>query len=158
VPSFNFHRIKEALVKGFRKDWVCMGALATFILMPASAGASAPESAATVLHQETRWLNAIVDGDAKIVASLLTANFTHITSRGVLLHRAQELAALKKETFTMNPSEQTVDFAGEAAVVHGVNTIVQSGKTLARERYTDVYVNQNGAWMALSAQETEIAP
>jgi hypothetical protein len=43
--------------------------------------------------------------------------------------------------FTMNPSEQTVDFAGDA-----------------RERYTDVYAKQNGAWMALSVQETEIAP
>jgi hypothetical protein len=28
----------------------------------------------------------------------------------------------------------------------------------ARERYTDVYVKENGTWMALSAQETEIAP
>ena len=28
----------------------------------------------------------------------------------------------------MNASEQTVDFAGDAAVVHGLNTIVQSGK------------------------------
>ena len=111
-----------------------------------------------VLHQETRWLNAIVDGDAKIVASILSPNFTHITASGVLLHRSQELAALKKETFTMHASEQTVDFAGDAAVVHGLNTIVQSGKTLARERYTDVYAKQNGTWMALSAQETLIAP
>ena len=135
-----------------------MGALVALILTPVSADASAPDSAVAVLHQETRWLNAIVAGDAKIVASILSPNFTHITSRGVLLHRAQELAALKKEAFTMNASEQTVDFAGDAAVVHGLNTIVQSGKTLARERYTDVYVKQNGTWMALSAQETEIAP
>jgi hypothetical protein len=28
--------------------------------------------------------------------------------------------------------------------------------TLARERFTDVFVLQNGAWMALSAQETEL--
>jgi hypothetical protein len=69
--------------------------------MPASAGASAPDSAVAVLHQETRWLNAIVDGDAKIVASILSPNFTHITARGALLHRSQELDALKKETFTI---------------------------------------------------------
>jgi hypothetical protein len=146
-------------VKGFHiGSAVCVGALATVILMSASAGASAPEPAAAVLHQETRWLNAIVDGDAKIVSSILSPNFTHITSSGELLHRAQELAALKKEAFTMNTSEQTVDFAGDAAVVHGLNTLKQSGKTLARERYTDVYVKQNGTWMALSAQETQIAP
>jgi hypothetical protein len=137
---------------------ICVAALGTLVLMSASAGASAPDSAVAVLHQETRWLSAIVDGDAKIVASILSPNFTHITSRGVLLHRAQELAALKKETFTMNVSEQTVDFAGDAAVVHGRNTLVESGKTLARERYTDVYAKENGTWMALSAQETQIAP
>jgi hypothetical protein len=137
---------------------VCAGALGTLILTSASAGASAPDSAVAVLHQETRWLNAIVAGDAKIVASILSPNFTHITARGVLLHRSQELAALKKETFTMNASEQTVDFAGDAAVVHGLNWLVRAGKTLARERYTDVYVKENGTWMALSAQETEIAP
>jgi hypothetical protein len=136
---------------------ICAGALGVLVLVSASARASASAPAAAVLHQESRWLSAIVAGDAKTVAEILSPNFTHITSRGELLHRAQELAALKKESFTMNPSEQTVDFAGDAAVVHGLNTLMQSGKTLARERYTDVYVKQNGTWMALSAQETEIA-
>ncbi len=135
---------------------VCAGSLGLLELASSvSARATAPDTAA-VLHQETRWLNAIVVGNATTVAAMLSPNFTHITSRGELLHRAQELAALKKESFTMNPSEQTVDFAGDAAVVHGVNTLMQSGKILARERYTDVYVKRNGSWMALSAQETQI--
>jgi len=56
----------------------------------------------------------------------------------------------------MNATEQTVDFAGDAAVVHGLNTITQSGKAPARVRFTDVFVKQNGRWMALSAQETAI--
>ncbi len=133
------------------------GAAGVLVLVTVSARASAPSSAAAVLHQESIWLSAIVAGDAKTVAAMLSPNFTHITSRGELLHRAQELAALKKESFTMNPSEQTVDFAGDAAVVHGLNTLVQSGKTLGRERYTDVYVKHNGTWMALSAQESNIA-
>lgn len=57
----------------------------------------------------------------------------------------------------MKWSEQTFDFAGSVAVVHGVNTITRAHK-VSRERYTDVYVNQNGTWLALSAQETAIAP
>jgi hypothetical protein len=40
----------------------------------------------------------------------------------------------------MNPSEQIVDIAGDTAVIHGVNTLLQDGKTLARERFTDVFV------------------
>lgn len=135
---------------------VWAGALGVLMLVSVSARATAPDTAA-VLHQESRWLSAIVAGNATTVAAMLSPNFTHITARGELLHRAQELAALKKESFTMNPSDQTVDFAGEAAVIHGLNTLMQSGKTLARERYTDVYVKRNGRWMALSAQETQIA-
>jgi Domain of unknown function (DUF4440) len=69
---------------------------------------------------------------------------------------AEELASIDIEPFTMNATEQTVDFAGDAAVVHGLNTVTQSGKLLSRERYTDVFVKQNGSWMALSAQETAI--
>jgi hypothetical protein len=145
-------------MKRFRAVSVTLAsALGVLVLVTASARASAPSSAAAVLRQESLWLSAIVAGDAKTVAAILSPNFTHITSQGELLHRAAELAALKKESFTMNPSEQTVDFAGDAAVVHGLNALVQSGKTLARERYTDVYVKRNGMWMALSAQETNIA-
>jgi hypothetical protein len=39
-------------------------------------------------------------------------------------------------------------------VIHGVNTILESGKVLAHERFTDVFVKQGGIWKALSAQET----
>jgi hypothetical protein len=56
----------------------------------------------------------------------------------------------------MNPSEQMIDIAGNTAVIHGVNTLIQDGNVLARERFTDVFVLQNGSWIALSAQETAI--
>lgn len=101
VQGLTAHRSNHASVYYRIASALCVGALATLILMSASAGASAPDSAVTVLHQETRWLNAIVGGDAK--------------ARAI-------------------------------------------GENLARERYTDVYVKENGTWMALSAQETQIAP
>src|SRR5438067_2328681 len=74
-----------------------------------AAGPPSPEDA--VLRQETRWLTAIVNGDRKTIASILSTNFRHITARGKLLNRAQELAATDKQPFTMNPTEETVDFA-----------------------------------------------
>jgi hypothetical protein len=58
--------------------------------------------------------------------------------------------------FTFNPSDQIVDIAGDAAVIHGINTLMQNGKVVDRERFTDVFVLQNGGWMALSAQETKL--
>ncbi len=134
-----------------------LSAFVALLLMPASAPASAPAPVVAVLHQEARWLTAIVDGDAKTIALILGENFTHITYRGKLLNRAQELAGVTKEPFTMHATEQTVNFAGDAAVVHGLNTISQSGKTLMRQRYTDVYAKRSDTWMALSSQETAIA-
>ncbi|MCW2649054.1 MAG: hypothetical protein QOE41_1841 [Mycobacterium sp.] len=107
-----------------------------------------------VLAREARWLTAITDGDKAAVDSILDANFEHITSQGILLNRAEELDSTVKQPFTMNPTEQTVDFTADAAVVHGVNTLTQAGTVVARERFTDVFVNEGGNWSALSAQET----
>lgn len=111
---------------------------------------------ADVLAQERRWLTAITEGDRITVESILAPGFKHINADGELLDRAQEIAGLEKVSFTMNPSEQLVDIAGDTAVIHGVNTLIDGGKVLARERFTDVFVLQNGTWMAISAQETTL--
>jgi hypothetical protein len=111
---------------------------------------------ADVLAQERRWLTAITEGDRATVESILAPGFKHINSDGELLDRAQDISSLEKVSFTMNPSEQLVDIAGDTAVVHGVNTLIDGGKVLARERFTDVFVLQNGIWMALAAQETTL--
>ena len=111
---------------------------------------------ADVLAQERRWLTAITDGDRATVESILAPSFKHINSDGKLLDRAQEIASLEKVSFTMNPSDQLVDIAGDTAVIHGVNTLIDGGVVSARERFTDVFVLQNGRWIALSAQETTL--
>ena len=111
---------------------------------------------ADVLTQERRWLTAITDGDRATVESILAPSFKHIDSDGKLLDRAQEIAAVEKVSFTMNPSEQLVDIAGDTAVVHGVDTLIDSGKVLALERFTDAFVLQNSSWIALSAKETTL--
>ncbi len=138
-------------------SWVPAVAFAALLISPPGTLADSPPSAsAAVLQQEARWLTAIVKGDRTTIASILSTNFKHTTDKGKLLDRAQELASMKKEPFIMSATEETVDFAGDAAVVHGLNTITESGKVLTRQRFTDVFVKQNGNWMALSAQETAI--
>lgn len=111
---------------------------------------------ADVLAQERRWLNAITDGDRATVESILASSFKHIDSDGVMVDRTQEIASMEKLPFTMNPADQLVDIAGDTAVIHGVNNLVENGKVIGRERFTDVFVLQNGTWLALSAQETTL--
>jgi hypothetical protein len=109
-----------------------------------------------VLAQEGRWLTAITSGDKGTVETILAPTFRHVNADGQLFDRGQEIAAMEPLPFTFNASDQTVDIAGDSAVIHGINTLMQNGKVLERERFTDVFVLQNGVWLALSAQETAL--
>jgi hypothetical protein len=122
--------------------------------------ASADPKAIAVLDQEQRWLKASVNRDAAALAKILAENFVHVNYGGTVTYREQELAnVVKAKAYTQTTSEQTVDFAAaNVAVVHGLNTVSEKGKVVVRLRYTDVYVNQKGQWMALSAQETATTP
>jgi hypothetical protein len=109
-----------------------------------------------VLAQEARWLTAIVSGDRETIEAILSPTFRHVNADGQMFDRGQEIAAMEPLPFTFQASDQFVDVAGDTAVIHGINTVVQEGKVLERERFTDVFVLQNGVWMALSAQETKL--
>ena len=126
------------------------------ISISVTGSSSATEEQDAVLAQEARWLTAITAGDRDTIESILSPDFKHITSEGELLGRDEEIASIVPVAFTMNATEQTVDIVGDTAVIHGVNTLTEAGNVLARERFTDVFVKQNGTWMALSAQETAI--
>ncbi|MFC0446829.1 nuclear transport factor 2 family protein [Rhodococcus jostii] len=122
----------------------------------AAASDSASDEQEAVLAQEARWLTAITAGDRETIETILSPDFKHVTSEGKLLGREEEIASIVPVAFTMNPTEQTVDIVGDTAVIHGVNTLTETGNVLARERFTDVFVKQDGEWLALSAQETAI--
>jgi len=109
-----------------------------------------------VLAQEARWLTAIMSGDRPTIEAILSPTFRHVNADGQMFDRGQEIAAMEPLPFSFNASEQFVDVAGDTAVIHGINTVMQDGKVLDRERFTDVFVLQNGVWMALSAQETKL--
>ena len=126
------------------------------VSVSATASVNVSEEQDAVLAQEARWLTAITAGDRDTIESILSPDFKHITSEGELLGRDEEIASIVPVAFTMNATEQTVDIVGDTAVIHGVNTLTEAGNVLARERFTDVFVKQNGTWMALSAQETAI--
>ena len=111
---------------------------------------------ADVLAQEARWLTAITSGDRETVEAILSPTFRHVNADGQMFDRAQEIAATEPLPLVFNASDQMVDIAGATAVIHGINTVTQDGKVLDRERFIDVFVLQNGVWLALAAQETVI--
>ena len=110
---------------------------------------------ADVLAQEARWLTAITSGDVATVDSILSPTYRHVNAAGEMFDRARELATTELLNITFNASDQFVDIAGDTAVIHGANTLMQGGKVKDRQRFSDVFVLQNGVWKALSAQETK---
>lgn len=130
-------------------------ALALLLSAGSTALASTASPQAAVARQGTRWLTALINGDRATIDSLLAPNYQHITSDGQLLNRAAELAAANEKAPAMKWTDQTYDFEGNVCLVRGLNTMTISGKTV-RERFTDVYVNHNGTWLALSAQESPV--
>lgn len=152
------------------KRWFALSAFLSALALYAPASASAANTCfdaatgaplplevgpcADVLAQESRWLTAITAGDVGTIEAILSPTFKHINSDGQLIGRAEEIASMAPLPFTMNPSDQIVDIAGNTAVIHGVNTLLQDGQVMGVERFTDVFELQNGQWMALSAQET----
>ncbi len=133
---------------------------APLVGMPRCQAASSASAHDDLIRLEARWIAAILNGDRGTVASILSQHFKHITNDGTLIDREQELASIKKEPFKIALSEQTVDFDpnGDAAVLHGLDTITQPGKPAKRQRFTDVFFDVNGTWVAISAQENVIAP
>jgi hypothetical protein len=124
-----------------------------------AARADAPPEAQAVLAVEHRWLTAIEHGDVKWMAATLPENYVHVDYTGKLYYREDELrAAAKPSPYGEKWTGQTVDFAGDAAIVHGLSTVTDHGKVILRQRYTDVYQKVHGRWIPLSAQETEIKP
>jgi hypothetical protein len=102
-------------------------------------------------------LKAIEQGDVKWMVATLPENYVRVDYTGKLYYREDEVrAAAKPSPYTEKWTEQTVDFAGSAAIVHGVSTVADHGKVILRQRYADVYEKANGHWIPLSAQETAI--
>ncbi len=116
-------------------------------------------AAAAVLQVEARWVHAIDTSDAKALAQILAPNFVHVNYRGAVQHRDAVLAAVKApKPYEQHLSGETVQFAGNVAIVHGINSVSQGSRVVLRLRFTDVFANENGRWKAISAQETAIAP
>ena len=117
----------------FARNLILVGILALCVALPGPLRASAPPEAQAVLAQEGRWVNAIAKRDAKALGAILGENFVHINYQGTVRYREDELARVAQlKPYSQHTSEQTVDFFGNTAVVHGVNAITQGGKVVLR--------------------------
>lgn len=129
-----------------------------------AATASASNAEPEILKLEREWLDAYVKRDAAAMERIEADEFAITYPNGEVATKAQEVARMKSEG-AVNPSlklsteETKVRLYGDTAVLTGVfiQRYLENGKeTIARERYTDVWVKRNGTWQVVASQLTKI--
>ena len=124
---------------------------------PASGG---PEQA--LMDIEHRWAATALKGDVATLETILAANFTGTTADGAVETRSQVIERAKTAKFTKSESSgmKVMMLNPTTAVVTGVWTGLGTGpkgeKVDTSERWTDVFVNQAGAWKCVASQSTTI--
>lgn len=112
-----------------------------------------------LIQIEMTWANALEKKDAEAVGCILGEEFQDIEPDGEVRDRAASLAHIAYRHPGGNRlSELTPHVYGEFAYVRGLNTVVDAeGKTLAKVRFTDIFVYREGRWLAVAGQESLVS-
>lgn len=138
-------------------------ALAIALLVAASLPAMAAcpalhqtRDAAAVIGVENAWVHALETKDAAALSCILAPGFADATWDGNVWSREQVIGALpQRKPHAIHLSNVRANVDGDAAVVHGVNTLQQpDGKVIAAVDFTDMFKYRDGRWQAVGAQET----
>ncbi len=113
---------------------------------------------AELLRLESRWLAA---HDSATLARILAPDFVHPVASGDFLTRAQHIAWVVAHppdtTIARRLADMRVRFYGTTAVVTGTVIRSRDGTEVGRNVFTDVFVNRDGRWRAVSAEETAVS-
>ena len=115
-----------------------------------------------ILALENSWSQAEEHQDFKALDGLLDSRLIYVNYDGAVWNKAQYVASLKDpashEEQGVNET-MTARVFGDSAVVIGIYRIkgTKNGKPfLRRERYLDMWVQQNGQWMCVASEVTLI--
>ena len=115
-----------------------------------------------LLALESAWNHAEQSKDAVALNQLLGESLVYVDYDGTLLSKKEFLETTLHNNVQqeqINNDGMTVHLYGNAAVVTGVyrDRGIEKGKPFQRHgRFTDTWVNQNGAWQCVASQSTLI--
>lgn len=109
-----------------------------------------------LIQIEQSWAQALEAHDADAIGCILADEFQDADPGGQLHDRAETLAQIPHRRPGRNIlSELTPHIFGDSGYIRGLATLVDAqGNTLARVRFTDIYVYRGHRWMAVAGQET----
>jgi len=140
------------------KYLLCAPALLLFSTLLFGAPCTAPQAkdGRALAQLEQTWAQALEVHDADAVGCILADEFQDADPNGKLLDRTQTLAQIPHRRPGKNIlSELDPHVFGDFGYIRGLATLVDGqGKTIARVRFTDIYVYREQRWQALAGQES----
>src|SRR5712691_11365981 len=148
------------LMKAVSLLCVLLGACAAIGIAQESVKRSGEEG--RIIALESAWDQAEQNKDATALANLLSDNLVYVDYDGSLSNKQQFLASVKSTSISseqINNEGVTVRLYNNVAVSTGIyrDKGVENGKPFQRRgRFTNVWINQNGAWQCIASQSTLI--
>ncbi|HEY3974832.1 MAG TPA: nuclear transport factor 2 family protein [Candidatus Sulfotelmatobacter sp.] len=142
---------------------VCVLLAALFLVVSHAQMASRDSEKVRVLSLENAWNEAEKNKDGNALDALLAASFAYTDADGSFLNKAQFLASITapnyhpgqiiNEGMRADPYDHVVVVTGAYREEGG-----DKGKHYVRRgRFTDTWVQENGAWLCAASQETLVA-
>src|ERR1035441_9238849 len=130
------------------------------------AKSEAPKTSASVeqvlMQMERDWTKAGLNKDAAALGRIIADDWSSIDFQGKIETKAQALADLKSGSSTLQSvelGEMKVRVFGNTAVVTGSDTEKSTYKgkdSSGKYVWTDIFVNRNGHWQAVSSESTKV--
>jgi hypothetical protein len=154
------HSCQDSGVKILSVPFVLLVVLSTLGLSAFGADCpkNQPKTEAALVELEQNWASALSRKDVDAVACMLASEFEDADVDGSLHSRSETLEHIPHKKPGVNHlSELRGHVEGNSGFTRGLATLVdESGKVVARVRFTDVFVYRDGRWQALAGQESLI--
>jgi ketosteroid isomerase-like protein len=137
--------------------------LLLLFLCPLGFGSGCPggqaKDGAALAQREQAWAKALEQHNADAVGCILADEFQDLDPDGKLHDRAETLANVGHRKPGSNQlSELQPHVYGDFGYIRGLATLINpDGKTVARVRFTDIYVYRDGRWLAVAGQESRLS-
>src|SRR5438874_1608551 len=120
--------------------------------------ATAQSDRDTLVALNTDYINSVQNSDVQRFDEILSAGFYCSNPDGSLLDRAAFLRQTAQPVAISNlrAEDVLIRIIGDTAIIHARTRYAKPDGTAGGGRYTDVWMRQNGRWLAVSAHVTRL--
>lgn len=121
------------------------------------------QAKAAITHLEDQWLNALNTANVDLIAGILADDFARpAPDSGQFVTKADLLSYYRSHLKPISPDQRQID--DMTVSVYGTTVIARGkvirssadGHVISKLLFTDVFVQRNGKWQAVSAQENPV--